>query len=157
MTGFPMMRRSGQEMTEEGARAILMAGEYGVLAVEGEYPYAVPLNYAAEGNKIYFHCAREGAKLEALRRNPRASFCVVGRHQVARERFTAFFESVIAFGQVRELRDEVEKLKGIRLLNQKYCEGLAEPACMTTPLPGNLNILEMTVEHLTGKVCKEWR
>lgn len=151
------MRRSGQMMTEKEARALLLAGEYGVLAVAGEYPYALPLNYAAAGDTIYFHCAREGAKLEALRRSPRASFCVVGRHQVARERFTAFFESVIAFGQVRELWGEEEKLKGIRLLNQKYCEGLADPACMATPLPDTLNILEMTVEHLTGKVCKEWR
>ena len=46
-----------------------------------KYPYVVPVSFGAElvdGQVIvYFHCARQGMKLELLKANPRV--CVVGK------------------------------------------------------------------------------
>ena len=77
------MRRKDRETTEERAYEILKNGEYGILSTIGEdgYPYGVPVNFAVECNKIYFHCAPEGYKLECLRENPKVSFTVVGAKQ----------------------------------------------------------------------------
>ncbi|WP_438590906.1 pyridoxamine 5'-phosphate oxidase family protein, partial [Faecalibaculum rodentium] len=59
-------------------------GTNGVLALSGdeEYPYAVPISYVQDGDVLYFHCARSGHKLDLIRQNPKASFCVVDQDQI---------------------------------------------------------------------------
>ena len=68
---FREMRRKKQVLTKEECVQILQEGTSGVLAVDGDdgYPYAVPLSYVLSGDKIYFHCAKSGHKLDALSRN----------------------------------------------------------------------------------------
>ena len=158
---FREMRRKNQELSREEAEAVLRRGTSGVLAVAGDggYPYAVPLSYAYAEGKLYFHCARAGHKLDALRRDPKASFCVIDQDQVVPEEYTTYFRSAIAFGTVRELTDEEEKRRAIELLALKYApedspEGRQraidrewKPLCM----------LEMTLDHVTGKEAKELR
>lgn len=78
---FRQMRRKRQELPREECLEILREGTSGVLALlgDGGYPYAVPLSYVYDGGKIYFHSARAGHKLDALRGCDRASFCVIGQ------------------------------------------------------------------------------
>ena len=87
---FREMRRNKQVLSKEAAEKILREGDFGVLALSGDdgYCYAVPINYAVEGNKIYFHSAKTGHKLDAIRNNDKVSFCVVDRHEVIAEEFT---------------------------------------------------------------------
>jgi nitroimidazol reductase NimA-like FMN-containing flavoprotein (pyridoxamine 5'-phosphate oxidase superfamily) len=66
-------------------------------------PHGIPLNFAFVNNRIYFHCAPAGKKVDLLASNPQVSFCVVGRTQVLPEQFGTRSESVIATGQVEEL------------------------------------------------------
>jgi len=110
---FREMRRRRQALPEGECVAILERMTSGVLAVEGDggYPYAVPLSYVYAGGKLYFHSAREGHKVDALRRNAKASFCVVERDEVVAEEYTTYFRSVVVFGQVRFVEEEREKLE----------------------------------------------
>lgn len=156
---FREMRRKRQALPPEACRAILEGGTSGVLALaeEGGYPYAVPLSYVYSEGKFYFHCARQGHKLDAIRREPKASFCVIDEDRVVAQEYTTYFRSVIAFGQVRELTDEQEKRAAIEKLALRYAPQDSEdnrqraieqdwkPLCM----------LEMTVEHLSGKEAIE--
>ena len=87
---------------------------------DGGWPYAVPMSYAFDGEKLYFHCAREGHKLDAIRREARASFCVVDRDEVVPEEYTTYFRSVIAFGRVRVIEDEMQKRDAVELLACRY-------------------------------------
>ena len=84
---FREMRRKRQMLSEDDCKIILREGTSGVLALSGDdgYPYAVPLSYVYDGEKIFFHCAKSGHKLDAIRRNPKASFCVIGQHIVVPE------------------------------------------------------------------------
>ena len=65
---FRKMRRFKQQLSEEECLEILKTAKRGVLAVLGDegYPYAVPLDFVYEDGKIYFHCAKEGHKLDAI-------------------------------------------------------------------------------------------
>ena len=61
------------------------------------------------GTKLYFHCAKAGHKLDAIRAQPKASFCVIDQDQIVPAEYTTYFRSVIAFGTVRILEDEQAK------------------------------------------------
>ena len=94
----------------------------GVLALSGDddYPYAVPISYVFDGAKLYFHCAKDGHKLDAIQRSSKASFCVIDQDQIVPEKYTTYFRSVIAFGQIRIIQDEKEKRAAIEKLAKKY-------------------------------------
>ena len=156
---FPAMRRKKQLLSQEETTAVLARGSSGVLALAGEdgYPYAVPLSYVYDGGSLYFHCARSGHKLDAIRRCEKASFCVIDQDQIIPEEYTSYFRSVIAFGRVRILEDEGEKRAAIEKLALKYAPDSTvedrkqviqkewEPLCM----------LEMELDHVTGKEAIE--
>ncbi len=155
---FRDMRRKKQVLPKEWTEEILRNGLTGVLAVSGdnEYPYAVPLNYVYENGKIYFHCARSGHKLDAMRRHSKVSFCVVGKDQVVPELFATDYRSVIAFGKASEVEDDAEKLRIMRLLNNKYAPGLFEEGEKEIEKDWKiLCVIRIEVEHLTGKEAIE--
>jgi len=157
---FREMRRNKQILSQDAAEKILREGEFGVLALAGDddYPYAVPINYAVEGNKIYFHSAKIGHKLDAIKRNEKVSFCVVARHEVVAEEFTTYFVSAIAFGRMKIIEDDADpdKLRGLELLADKY-SSTASPVRRAKELArlSALVVPVMTIEHITGKAARE--
>ena len=118
---FREMRRKKQLLTPEESAAVLHRGTSGVLALAGDdgYPYAVPMSYVYDGAKLYFHCAKSGHKLDAIRRNCKASFCVIDQDQIVPEEYTSHFRSVIVFGAIRILEDDGEKRAAIEALALK--------------------------------------
>ena len=87
---FREMRRKKQELSRMESVALLERATSGVLAVlgDGDYPYAVPLSFVYYDEKLYFHCAVTGHKLDAVKRHPKASFCVIGQDHVLPEKYT---------------------------------------------------------------------
>lgn len=154
---FPEMRRKNQSLTEAAATALLVTGSSGVLAVAGAdgYPYAVPLSYAYQNGKLYFHCSPKGHKLEAIRREPKVSFCVIGQDAVVPEEYTTYFRSVICFGKARLLEDASEKRQAIALLTGKYCPGVVRDCLTGSEKLENTCLIEVAVEHITGKEAIE--
>ena len=157
---FREMRRKNCVISKKTAEKILREGDYGVLALSGDdgYPYAVPINYAVDGDKIYFHSAKIGHKLDAIRNNDKVSFCVVERHDVIAEEFTTYFISAIAFGRMKIIEDNADpdKLRGLELLADKY-SSTASPQRREKELSrlSAVVIPVMTIEHLTGKAARE--
>ena len=109
------------------------------------YPYGVPLSYVYHNGKLYFHCAKAGHKLDAIRREGKCSFCVIGQDQVVAEKYTTLFRSVIAFGQVRVLegrRREARRPGGPG--------GAVQPGAAGKPGEGNRRHLEQRVRAGAG-------
>lgn len=155
---FREMRRKKQLLTREECEQILQKATSGVLAVDGDdgYPYAVPLSYVYADNKIYFHCAKSGHKLDALTRNEKASFCVIGQDKVMPEEFTTHYKSVIVFGKVRTIEDETEKKKAIERLSLRYAPMISN-AQMQQEIKNYWNalcMLELSIDHMSGKKYK---
>jgi len=96
---FREMRRKKQALSLAECARILYRGTSGVLALSGDggYPYAVPMSYVYDGEKLFFHSAGSGHKLDAIRRDPKASFCVIDCDRVVPEAYTTYFRSVFAF------------------------------------------------------------
>lgn len=156
---FREMRRKKQKLSKEECDRILYNGTSGVLALHGDdgYPYAVPVSYVYNGEKLLFHSAKNGHKIDAIIKNAAASFCVIDQDQIVPEEYTTYFRSIIAFGRIRILEDATEKRSAIEKLAVKYApDDTAEnrdkaierewkPLCM----------MEMEIEHLTGKQAIE--
>ena len=149
------MRRSDRKLPEDDAKRILMQGEYGILSTIGEdgFPYGVPLSYAYDGEKIYFHCAADvGHKLENLNFSNKVCFTVVGMTQVLPNKFATKYESVVVFGTVNPVEDKLAVLEKIR---EKYSPGFeiqgkryAEASEM------KVAVYELQIMELTGKARK---
>lgn len=95
------VRRQDRLLDEDRARELLATAEYGVLSMadEGGEPYGIPVNFVWDGaGSVYVHCAPEGRKLRLLAKNPKVSFCVVGRVCLQPSRFTTGYESVVLTG-----------------------------------------------------------
>ena len=150
---FREMRRKRQLLPTKESVAILEKMTNGTLALHGDdgYPYSVPVSYVYADGKIYFHSATEGHKVDAILRNDKVSFCVVERDEIKPAEFTTYFRSVIAFGKARVLEDEDEKLSALRLLADKYSHGEAGMEAEIAKGFNHLLMVEITVEHLTGK------
>ena len=157
---FRDMRRKNQLLPPEEAESILRRGTSGVLSLlgDGGYPYGVPLSYVYHNGRLYFHCAKAGHKLDAIRRERKCSFCVIAQDLVAPEKYTTLFRSVIAFGQVRVLEDAGEKRAALEALGERFNPG--EPESLEKEIAATWNsvcVLELEIEHLTGKEAKELR
>ena len=156
---FRPMRRARQQLPEQVCREILDRSTAGVLAVlgDGGWPYAVPLSYVYADGCIYFHCAKAGHKLDAIRGCDKVSFCVIDKDEVVPAEYTTYFRSVIAFGRAEVLQREDEVRAAIGALAAKYhpadsAENRAR--FIDRELPA-LCMVRLRIEHMTGKEAKE--
>lgn len=146
------MRRIRQELSPDTSLEILKKGKVVVMAVAGDndYPYAVPLNYVYQNGYIYIHSASQGHKIDALKRNPKCSLCVVDKDDVIPEEFTSYFRSVIVFGEVEFIKSKEDKIKALRLLCEKYSPGI-DPTEEIKKSIESVVIIQIRLERITGK------
>lgn len=160
MTEFRKMRRFKQELSEDRTIEVLNKATSGVLAVLGDedYPYAVPLSFVYDDGKIYFHCAKAGHKLDAMRKHDKVSFCVIDQDHIVGEEFTTYFRSVIAFGKARELEHSGEEfIHAHEILSLKYWpeapKEKIDKAMASDGMP--MLVFAIDIEHMTGKEAIE--
>ena len=154
---FREMRRKMQALTAEETAEILKRNTSGVLSLNGDdgYPYGVPLSYVYLDSKLYFHCAGAGHKLDSILKDDKVSFCVIDQDQAVGEEYTTYFRSVIAFGRARVL-EGAEKLRPLVELCEKYYPGhLEQTRQKAEHALKNVSIVEVTIEHMTGKTAME--
>lgn len=146
------MRRFRQQLPIEETKEILYNGRECVIAVSGDdnYPYAIPINYVYDGEHIYLHSAKQGHKIDALKRNPKMSLCVVAQGDVVPKEFTTYFRSAIVFGRARLVEEDDEKVEALWKLSRKYCGDLDATAEIAKFLKA-VAIIEITIDSLSGK------
>lgn len=158
---FREMRRKKQLLEERESIQILQKETSGVLALLGdeEYPYAVPISYVYADGKLYFHVAKAGHKLDAIRNHDKASFCVIEQDHIVPEEYTTYFRSVITFGKIHIMEDEEAITNAIGLLAKKYHPTDTEEGRNAEIEKARhiLCMLQMDIEHITGKEAIELR
>ena len=155
---FREMRRKNQLLTKEEAEKILENGTSGTLALLGDegYPYCVPISYVYNNNKIYFHSAKSGHKIDAVKNCDKASFCVIDKDEVKPQEYTTYFRSVIAFGRIHVIDDKDELISALSLLGERYNPGhLSDCLTEINKFINNVCVLCLEIEHMTGKAAKE--
>lgn len=156
---FRQMRRFKQQIPEEECIDILKTELRGVLSVTGDdgYPYGMPLDhwYSEADGKLYFHCAREGHKLDAIMRNDKVSYCVMDKGFRKDGDWALNIRSVIIFGRMKVVEDEEKKREICTNICRRFTddeEYLQKELKNAFP---RVCCLELTPEHMTGKLVNE--
>ncbi len=156
---FRPMRRFKQQISDADCIRILQEERRGVLSMLGEdgYPYGIPLNhwYNPEDGKIYFHGAKTGHKIDAIARCDKVSYCVWDAGYRKEGEWALNVNSVIIFGRISPVTDE-EKAK---LICTSLCRKFTDDEEyirheLQNALP-RVQCLELTIEHMTGKLVNE--
>jgi len=154
---FREMRRNKQLMSKEETEKVMERNSNGVMACLGDddYPYAVPFNYVYYNEKIYFHSAKEGHKLDSITKYPKVSFAVVDKDQIVSEEYTSYFRSAIAFGKARIVEGE-EWVEAFEVLVEKYSgDRPEEEKAKEIKECGRSHIIAIDIDHMAGKQAKE--
>ena len=151
---FREMRRSRQLLPQETTVEILEKNTSGTLALCGDndYPYAVPVSYVYADGKLYFHSAKSGHKIDAIKKHEKVSFCVIDQDQIVPEKYTTCYRSAVVFGKAHLIEDMDEIRRIVTVLAMKYSAEFKEgiPAEIDSCI-GNMAIIEMTIDHMTAK------
>lgn len=156
---FRKMRRFKQEISKEECIEILTNEKRGVLSVIGDdgYPYGIPLNhyYDKEKNCLFFHGAKEGHKVDAIKANSKVSYCVYEKGTQKEGHWSLNVRSVIVFGKASFVTDLEEcKVIGSKIwwkfnqdekeLEEEIKHSLSRVLCT-----------RVDIEHMTGKLVNE--
>ena len=154
---FRPMRRFKQQLSEEECARILQTEPRGVLAVLGDedYPYTVPLDFVCHQGKLYFHGAGQGHKIDALTRHDKVSFCVMDQGYREEGDWALYIRSVVVFGRLRVVTDPAQTEEMARLIGLKYYPDPAEVEKELQQALDRVTILELTPDHMTGKLVHE--
>ena len=156
---FRQMRRFKQQISNEECIEISKNEKRGVLSLIGDdgYPYGIPLShfYDERDGKLYFHCAKEGHKIDAIKNCSKASFCVMDQGFKREGEWSLNIKSVIAFGKI-ELVTDIKKAEEIcTKLVQKFTDDQDYLEKELANALSRVQCLEFTVEHMTGKLVNE--
>ena len=130
---FRKMRRFKQQITDAECIEVLKGAKRGVLSVIGDdgYPYGLPVShwYNEADGKIYFHGAKSGHKLDAIKACDKVSFCVMDEGYREEGDWALNIKSVIIFGKIRffSYEEEPEKVREICKANlEKIGQGMCD-------------------------------
>ena len=156
---FREMRRFKQQVSEEECIEILKNTKRGVLSVIGDdgYPYGMPINhyYSQEDGKLYFHGAKAGHKIDAIKACDKASYCVYNDGYRKEGEWALNITSVITFGRIHLVEDEALALRICSELTKKFTD---DPAYLEQEIKNsfrNVQCIELVPEHMTGKLVNE--
>ena len=129
------MRRKDRKMDEAFAWSVFDRSDCQILATVNKdgTPYAVPLSCSRIGKDIYFHCAKEGQKLDNILDQESVCLTAVGEIHVPDGKFTTEFESCVLCGKASFVEEIREKTEALRAICQRYA-------------PKNMNRFEEAIE-----------
>ena len=156
---FREMRRFKQQIPEAECIELLKSTKRGVLSVIGDdgYPYGMPINhyYCEEDGKIYFHGAKAGHKIDAIKACDKASYCVYNEGFRREGEWALNITSVIVFGRIHLVEDEEIALKVCSELTKKFTDDREYLENEIKNSFRNVRCLELVPERMTGKLVNE--
>ncbi|MCD4708233.1 MAG: pyridoxamine 5'-phosphate oxidase family protein [Candidatus Sabulitectum sp.] len=114
-------------------------------------PYVVPLNFVYSNGTVYFHCALEGRKAEAMRAEPGVCLEFDEMYGVSTEKKTTYYKSVIAWGTAVFVSD-IDMVK--RVLEMICVEYLGSSSVITEEMAKRTGIIAIRIDSVTGKERK---
>ena len=157
---FKPVRKKINEIDHSAAKALLQSNRRGILAMNGDngYPYAIPINYFydCDKKKIYFHGAKAGHKVEALKTSDKVCFTVYGNERIDEsESWAPYVQSAVVFGRCHLLESGPESIVRLKDFAMKYYSNEELVDEQIAHAGRATQIFEITIEHMSGKQVQE--
>ncbi|MDO5755435.1 MAG: pyridoxamine 5'-phosphate oxidase family protein [Tissierellia bacterium] len=175
------MRRKDRSMGREFAIKVIDESVYGTLAlVDGGIPYSVPLSIVRIDDRLYFHSAKAGRKVELLASEPQVALSFVGKVEVPdlysaeelekiantpalrtsliKDVFTTEFDSAMVQGPCHLVTDREEKRRAMEVLCKKYTPDKMKYFDLAMEIGLDYTLVYcVTMEEVSGKQKKKKR
>ena len=156
---FRAIRKKKNEISIDAAKDLLRSLRRGVLAVNGDegYPYAIPINYLydEENNRIIFHGAKAGHKVDSLKNNDKVCFTIYGNETIKEESWAPYLQSVVIFGKCHLVENKDDTISMLKKFALKYYPN-EEMVNKEIEFSGRgVQMFEIEIEHLSGKEVQE--
>jgi len=120
---------------------------------ENNVPYIVPLSFGYKDNCLYFHSAKEGKKIDMIRRNNNVCFEIDIDSEVVKGEnacgWTMKYYSIIGFGRAFLIEDFEEKRKVLDIVMEHYAGKSSLE--YSEQAVNNAAIIKVEIESMTGK------
>jgi nitroimidazol reductase NimA-like FMN-containing flavoprotein (pyridoxamine 5'-phosphate oxidase superfamily) len=154
------MRKNNQEITDPRIIEEILSNaticRLGMLN-EGR-PYVLPFNYGYKDQKLYIHCAREGLKIEILKKDPEVCFEIEDAVELVTGAtacdWTTTYRSIVGYGTVEMLTDAGEKRNGLKIIMEQH--GASEPIEFEDRAIDPVLILCVHIDRMTAKKSGNW-
>ena len=124
---------------------------------EDGYPYGVRLNfhYDESENIIYFHGAKSGHKIDAIKNCDKVCFTVYNNGVQRNDDWFYYVDSVIAFGRAELIKQTDRIYEKVRALGNKYYPSKEEVEEEIKRDISRVQLVAIKIEHMTGKSVQE--
>jgi len=148
------MRRKDKEITDiKSIEEIINKATVCRLALTlDDTPYIVPVCFGYSAETIYFHSAKEGKKVDIIKKNNRVCFeCDIDHELVESEKACNWgmkFKSVIGFGKASFVENIEEKQEALGIIMQNYTDKtfLFPEETLNSTL-----VVKIDIEQIAGK------
>jgi len=154
------MRKKEREITDiiEIESIIQNSDVCRIAMANGNIPYIVTMNYgytAGSEMKIYFHCARQGRKLEMIRKNNYVCFEIDNDHKLIKGTnacdFSMKYRSVVGYGIISIIDEEEERIKGLNCIMSHYSD--SPSFSYNKKSLEKTTVLCLEIKEISGKKC----
>jgi len=151
--------RTNKKLSKEECVNLLINETRGVLSVIGDmgYPYGMPMNhfYNSDDGCVYFHCGKKGHRIDSLKKEPKASFCVYDSGYKDPGEWSLNVKSVIIFGKL-EIIEDIDTIINVSTdLSHKFTSDDEYINKEIEIHAKHTIILKLTPEHMCGKIVNE--
>lgn len=120
---------------------------------ENNRPYIVPMNFGYKDHCLYFHCAKEGRKIDIIRKNENVCFEIDADHEIINTNrpcnWSTTYVSVIGNGKASIIENDALKKDALNIIidhyspgtNYDYPDDQVKKVC----------IIKIKIEEMTGK------
>jgi hypothetical protein len=152
---FRKLRKIKKEISAEEAKEILRNMKRAAFSVNGDdgYPYTIPINfyYDEEENRIYFHSAKSGHKIDAIKENDKVCFTTWDDGYQEEGDWAYHVASCVVFGRARLIEDSAVTEEKLRIFALKYFPTEQEVEDVLAKHKKNAQLIAIDIEHICGK------
>ncbi len=151
------MRRKDREITDRALLEKILWEEHTCrLGInDDQRPYLVPMTFGYKNNNLWFHSAKEGKKIELLKKNNLVSFEVESQVELIPAeiacKWSIKFYSVIGYGLAHFVQTKGEKEEGLKIIMEKLAG--QKPFVFSESALEETVVIRVEIENMTGKKC----
>jgi len=148
------MHRKDKEITDiKSIEKIIHKANVCHLALSlDDTPYVVPICFGYSAETIYFHSAKEGKKIDIIKKNNKVCFEFDVDHELVESEnacnWEMKFRSVIGFGRASIIKNIEEKKAALSILMRNYSD---KTFLFLEENLKNTLLVKIEIEQITGK------